>query len=177
LAAFSYGSIPILPPNEPAGPIVKRCQDKVMRWIHENVAPVDKAVGTGTGQARFRNVRCDPKTWTHVRRITSLPQESFWPDWIEGTASRMRDGEAMEIASDEIIARQVDFAFFPAYFHNLAPPLPLVHQIQGELEELEYVMGDRRIVARWPLALILATKSEDEEDHSGLWTTKLEDTG
>lgn len=158
VAAFSYGSVPVLPHGDPAGPIVKKCKDKVMRWIHENVAPVNTAEATGTGQARYNNVDFDPAMWKNVRRITSLANESIWPDWIEPAVSRVRSGESLEQVHDGIISKEVTYAFFPTYFSNLAPPLPILDQIQEELEQLRVAMGERKILAKWPLVLVLATR-------------------
>lgn len=158
VAAFSYGSTPIGPSGDPATPIIKNCKEKIMRWIHENVAPVDKAEGTGTGQARYRNVDFDPMMWTNVRRITSLPQEHVWPDWIEPAVSRVRDNESSEIVNDDFIVKEVDYEFFPKYFHNFAPPLPILDQIKEELEELKVAMGNRKILAKWPVMMVLGTK-------------------
>jgi SAM-dependent methyltransferase len=158
VAAFSYGSIPIVPSSDPAGPIIKKCKEKIMRWIHENIHPVDKAEGTGTGQVRYNNVAFDPAMWKHVRRITSLPQEPVWPDWIEPAVSRVRDGESSETVHDDFIAKEVDYDFFPTYFYNFAPPLPILDQIQRELEELRVAMADRKIIAKWPVMMVVATK-------------------
>ena len=158
VAAFSYGSVPIVPSSDPAGPIIKQCKEKIMRWIHANVAPVDKAEGTGTGQSRYNNVAFDPDVWMNVRRITSLPQEYVWPEWIEPGTSRVREGESSEVVEDDFITKEVDYGFFPTYFHNFAPPLPILEQIGEELEELKVAMGDRRIVAKWPVMIVLGTK-------------------
>jgi SAM-dependent methyltransferase len=158
VTAFSYGSVPIVPSNDPAGPIIKKCKEKIMRWIHENVAPVDKSEGTGTGQSRYNNVAFDPDMWEHVRRITSLPHEPVWPEWIEPAVSRVREDESSETVDDDFITKEVDYDFFPKYFHNFAPPLPILEQIQEELEELRVAMADRKIVARWPVMIALATK-------------------
>lgn len=158
MAAFSYGSIPIVSPSDPASPIIKKCKDKIMRWIHENVAPVDNAEGTGTGQVRYNNVDFDPAMWKHVRRITSLPQEPVWPDWIEPAISRVRNDESSETVHDDLITKEVDFDLFPIYFHNFAPPLPILEQISEELEELKIVMTDRKIIAKWPVMIVLGTK-------------------
>lgn len=158
VAAFSYGSIPILPSGDPAGPIVMKCKEKILLWIHENIAPLKNAQGTGIGQARYNNVDFDPATWQNVRRITSLPQEPIWPDWIEPAASQVRDSESSEMVDDDFITKEVDYNFFPTYFHNFAPQLPLLDQIQMELEELKVAMADRRIIARWPVIMVLATK-------------------
>lgn len=158
IAAFSYGSVPILPKDDPAAPIVKECKEKIMLWIHENIAPVDKAEGTGTGQARYDNVDFDPATWKNVRRLTSLLSEPIWPDWIEPAVSRVRDAESIEVAHDDFITKFVDYDFFPTYFHNFAPMLPIEDQIKGELEELRVAMGDRKVLAKWPMMMVLATK-------------------
>ena len=158
VAAFSYGSVPIVPPNDPARPIIMKCKDKIMRWVHENVAPVDKNEGTGTGQSRYNNVAFDPAMWKNVRRITSLPNEPVWPELIEPAVSRVREDESSETVEDDFITREVDYAWFPTYFHNFAPPLPILEQIREELEELKVVMGDRKVIARWPVMIVLATK-------------------
>lgn len=158
VAAFSYGSIPILSANDPADPIVRRCKEKILRWIHENIAPLDKSEATGTGQVRYHNVEFDPATWKNVRRITSLPKEPIWPDWVEPAISRVRDTDSIETVHDDFIVREVGYDFFPTYFHNFAPQLPILDQIQEELEELKVAVADRKITARWPVIMVLATK-------------------
>lgn len=50
VAAFTYSSAPSLPSNPAAGQIVKKCKDKMMRWINDNVSPVNNVEGTGTGK-------------------------------------------------------------------------------------------------------------------------------
>ena len=64
----------------------------------------------------------------------------------------------MEIAHDDFITKEVDYAFFPVYFYNLAPQLPILERIPAELEELKRAMGDRKVLARWPVIITLATK-------------------
>lgn len=158
LAAFSYGGIPILPLNDPAGPIVERCKDKIIRRIDQNIKSLEDAEGPGTCQARYNNVDFDPAMWKHVRRITSLPQEPVWPRWITPAASRVRDTESCETVSDDFIAKEVDYDFFPKHFHNFAPQLPILDWIKEDLEELRVAVADRKITARWPVMVVLGTK-------------------
>lgn len=119
---------------------------------------MNKASGTGTGQARYDNFDFDPELCGNVRRITSLPNESIWPKWIEAADSRVREEESSEIVEDDFISKEVDYEFFQKYFHNFDPQLPLLDHIQKELEELKSAMGDRKIVVRWPVTMVLATK-------------------
>ena len=158
VAAFSYGSVPILSPDDPAGPLVKKCKDKIMRWIHENIAAVDTAEGTGTGQVRYNNVDFDPAMWKSVRRIETLPNEPVWPEWIQPAVSRVREGESHEVVHDDFITKVVDYKFFPTYFHNFAPMLPILEQIKDELEELKDAMADRKVLVKWPMYMVLGTK-------------------
>lgn len=158
LAAFSYGSVPILPRDDPAGPIVKRCKAKMIHWIDANVASLNDAEGPGTCQARYDNVDFDPATWKHIRRVTSLPEEHAWPGFIRPATSRVRDTESREIVSDDFITKEVDYEFFPKYFHNFAPQIPILEQIKEDLEELKVAVGDRKIAAKWPVLIVLATK-------------------
>lgn len=158
VSAFSYGSVPIAPSGDPAGPLIKKCKEKMMLWIHENVTPVNTAGGTGTGQSRYHNVEFDPANWKDVRRITSLPNELVWPEWVPAAPSRARETDSFETVHDDFITKEVGFEFFPTYFYNFAPQLPLLDEIEAEMEELKEVMGKRKIVVKWPFMMVLATK-------------------
>ena len=158
MAAFSYGSL-VLPPGEPIGSLVDSIKDKIMRWFHENVMEIDNTDTTGTGQARYDNVDFDPATWKNVRRITSLPNESVWPSWIKASESRIRhDIERVEIVEDDFIKMEVGYDYFPGHFQSLAPGYDLLSVIGDDLEQLKKLLGDRKVLAKWPLLMVLATR-------------------
>jgi len=158
-AAFSYGSLPILPPSDPAKHLVAEMKDKILRWFHEHVTKLDQIDATGTGQARYNNVDFDPSLWTDVRRITSLPHEHIWPEWINASESRVRiDVERVEIVQDDFITRVVDYDFFPAYFQNLAPGYDVFGLIEDDLKEIKKAFGNRKVLARWPVIAVIATR-------------------
>ncbi|KAF9879707.1 hypothetical protein CkaCkLH20_02518 [Colletotrichum karsti] len=159
LAAFTYGSLPILPADEPAKELVDTTKNKILRWLHENVKALDRIDATGTGQARYDNVDFDPALWTDVRRITSLPDEHVWPEWIKASESRVRDDvERKEAVQDDFITRPVDFDFFPEYFRNLAPGYDVSDLIRDDLKKIKGVMGSRKVVAKWPVIMVIATR-------------------
>ena len=159
MAAFSYGSLPVLPPSDPAKDLVASTKDKILRWFHEHVTKLDQIDATGTGQARYNNVEFDPSLWTDVRRITSLSHEYIWPEWINASESRVRvDVERVETVQDDFITREVDYEFFPAYFQNLAPGYDISGLIEDDLKDMKNMFGDRKVLARWPVIAVIATR-------------------
>ncbi|XEV07542.1 hypothetical protein FSHL1_012829 [Fusarium sambucinum] len=159
MAAFTYGSVPILPPNDPAKHRIALTKDKILCWFHENVTKLDQIDATGTGQARYNNLNFDPSLWTYVRRITSLADEYVWPEWIKASESRVRtDLEQMEIVQDDFITKTVDYDFFPAYFNNLAPGYDISDLIEDDLKKIKEALGHRKVVAKWPMIAVVATR-------------------
>ncbi|KAH7070230.1 hypothetical protein FB567DRAFT_539521 [Paraphoma chrysanthemicola] len=159
LAAFSYGSVPILPIDEPARQHIAGTKDKIIRWFHENVKNLDQIDATGTPQARYNNVDFEPTLWTDVRRITSLPGEHVFPEWIKTSESRVRaEVERVEVVQDDFITRTVDYGYFPEYFRNLAPGYDISGLIADDLKKIKEVLGDRMVLAKWPLIMVLASR-------------------
>lgn len=159
VTAFTYGATPIAPPGHPAGPLISKTKNKLMRYVHENIIPIDKHEGPGTIQSRYHNVDFDPETWTNVRRITSVPEAQNYPDWMQPAVSRVREGESSdEVVGEDTITRTVGFEFFPTMFRNIGPGLDIEEVIKDELEELKRCMGEERILLRWPVILVVATK-------------------
>ena len=160
LALWVYGTTPVFPDNEQEIDAAFQAANNKIFDVYESKidAQMDQKGAGPSINSRLDSIRLDPALWKDAQRLhTHYEHTMSTPRWGR-TPSAVQAGESVKILEDDaLLSREVDHEYLEGYVDNIAP-LDIKNLAAKELAHLKEVMGERKVLIKWPLSLVLARR-------------------